>query len=172
MRIRPLFTALLSLTALAIALPLRAQDQQPATAPAATSDTSSAPSQPATKKVWTNDDLGSNPAAGPATKPTKEPKSKPAKTKPVAGKNANYYRTQINRLNTQVAGIDKQIASYQAALNGEPPPNQGVQEYHMHRGDWQAEIQKLSQQKQDLVGKINALEDEARHAGIEENQLH
>ncbi len=172
MRIRHLSTILLPLVGLFFALPTRAQGQQPSPAPAATSDTSGTSSQPTSKKVWTNDDFGSNPAAAPATKPTKEPKPKAAKTNPVSGKNANWYRAQILKMNGQIAGIDHQVASYQAALNGEPPPNQGVQEYHMHRGDWQAEIQKLTQQKQDLLAKISALEDEARHNGVEENQLH
>ncbi|MFZ0969833.1 MAG: hypothetical protein WCC76_15265 [Candidatus Acidiferrales bacterium] len=172
MRIRLIFTTSLSFAILAFAPPSRAQDQQPAPAPAATSETSSAPSQLATKKVWTNDDFNGHAAPAPAPNAGKAPKTKPVKTKPVAGKNANWYRTQIGKLNNQVGGIDQQIASYQAALNGETPPNKGVQEYRMRRADWQAEIQKLGQQKQDLLGKISALEDEARHNGVEQNQLH
>jgi uncharacterized protein YukE len=169
MRIRPLLTILLSLTSLTIAAPSRAQNQQPAPLPAATSENSGQPTQPATKKVWTNDDFDSHAAT--AAKPAVAPKPKPAKSKPASGKNAGWYRTQISKLNNQVADIDQQIASYQAALNGEPPPNQGVQEYHMRRADWQAEIQKLNKQKQDLLDRISALEDEARHNGIEDGQL-
>jgi uncharacterized protein YukE len=169
MRIRPLLTILLSLTSLTIAAPSRAQNQQPAPSPAATSENSGQPTQPATKKVWTNDDFDSHAAT--AAKPAVAPKPKPAKSKPASGKNAGWYRTQISKLNNQVADIDQQIASYQAALNGEPPPNQGVQEYHMRRADWQAEIQKLNKQKQDLLDRISALEDEARHNGIEDGQL-
>jgi uncharacterized protein YukE len=170
MRIRPLLTILLSLTSLTIAAPSRAQNQQPAPSPAATSENSGQPTQPATKKVWTNDDFDSHAAT--AAKPAVAPKPKPAKSKPASGKNAGWYRTQISKLNNQVADIDQQIASYQAALNGEPPPNQGVQEYHMRRADWQAEIQRLNKQKQDLLDRISALEDEARHNGIEVGQLH
>ena len=169
MRIRPLLTILLSLTSLTIAAPSRAQNQQPAPLHAATSENSGQPTQPATKKVWTNDDFDSHAAT--AAKPAVAPKPKPAKSKPASGKNAGWYRTQISKLNNQVADIDQQIASYQAALNGEPPPNQGVQEYHMRRADWQAEIQKLNKQKQDLLDRISALEDEARHNGIEDGQL-
>jgi len=169
MRIRPLLTILLSLTSLTIAAPSRAQNQQPAPSPATTSENSGQPTQPATKKVWTNDDFDSHAAT--AAKPAVAPKPKPAKSKPASGKNAGWYRTQISKLNNQVADIDQQIASYQAALNGEPPPNQGVQEYHMRRADWQAEIQKLNKQKQDLLDRISALEDEARHNGIEDGQL-
>jgi hypothetical protein len=172
MRIRPLFTILLSLTGVAIALPARAQNQQPAPVAAPTSETSGAPSPTASKKVWTNDDFDSHAAAAPAPIPGMTPKPKPPKSKPVSGRNAGWYRTQISKLNGQIAVIDQQVASYQAALNGEPPPNQGVQEYHMRRADWQAEIQKLNKQKQDLLDKISALEDEARHNGIEDGQLH
>jgi hypothetical protein len=42
----------------------------------------------------------------------------------------------------------------------------------MRRADWQAEIQRLNKQKQDLLDRISALEDEARHNGIEVGQLH
>jgi len=170
MRIQPIFTMLLSLAGLALAAPSWAQNQQPAQAPAATSDTSGVPNQPAAKKVWTNDDF--DPHAAGAPKPAMAAKPKPAKTKPAAGKNANFYQTQIASLNKQIAGIDQQIASYQAALNGEAQPNPGLQEFHLRRGDWQGEIQKLTQQKQDLLGKVSALEDEARHNGIEPGQLH
>jgi uncharacterized protein YukE len=170
MRIRPLLTILLSLTGVAIALPSRAQNQQPAPVPAATSENSVEPSQTASKKVWTNDDFDSHPPT--AAKPAVAPKPKPAKSKPASGKNASWYRSQISKLNGQIADVDQQIASYQAALNGEPAPNQGVQEYHMRRADWQAEIQKLNKQKQDLLDKISALEDEARHNGIDDGQLH
>ena len=172
MRVRPLLTILLSLTSLTIAAPSRAQNQQPAPSPAATSENSGQPTQPATKKVWTNDDFDSHAASARAPNPGMMPKPKPAKSKPVSGKNAGWYRTQISKLNGQIAVIDQQVASYQAALNGEPAPNQGVQEYHMRRADWQAEIQKLTQQKQDLLGKVSALEDEARHNGIDDGQLH
>jgi uncharacterized protein YukE len=170
MRIRPLLTILLSLTGVDIALPSRAQNQQPAPVPAATSENSVEPSQTASKKVWTNDDFDSHPPT--AAKPAVAPKPKPAKSKPASGKNASWYRSQISKLNGQIADVDQQIASYQAALNGEPAPNQGVQEYHMRRADWQAEIQKLNKQKQDLLDKISALEDEARHNGIDDGQLH
>ncbi|HEY4740471.1 MAG TPA: hypothetical protein VIH76_07755 [Candidatus Acidoferrales bacterium] len=172
MRIRPLFTILLYVAALSFAFPSHAQNQQPAPLPAATSEAPAAPTQPATKKVWTNDDFDSHAAPAPASNPSRVTKSKPAKPKPSGGKNAGWYRTQISKLNDQVAVIDQQIASYQAALNGEPPPNQGVQEYHMRRADWQTEIQKLTKQKHDLLDKISALEDEARHNGIEDGQLH
>ena len=172
MRIRPLFTILLSLAPLSIAVPSHAQNQQPAPAPAATNETPGTSNQPDAKKVWTNDDFGSHPAPAPASNSSRATKPKPPKPKPSGGKNAAWYRTQISKLNDQIAVIDKQIASYQAALNGEPPPNQGVQEYHMRRADWQTEIQKLNKQKQDLLDKISALEDEARHNGIEDGQLH
>jgi len=178
MRVRPLLTILLSVLVFAIALPSRAQNQQPTSAPnsaqppapTATIEASGAQSQPASKKVWTNDDFDSH-AAATAPKPAMAPKPKPAKSKTAAGKNASWYRTQISKLNNQIAVIDQQVASYQAALNGESPPNQGVQEYHMRRADWQAEIQKLNKQKQDLLDRISALEDEARHNGIEDGQL-
>ena len=90
----------------------------------------------------------------------------------MGGHPASWYRNQINTAKNQIAGIDQKIASYQAALNGEMQPNQGVQEYHMRRGDWQTEIQTLTKQKKDLLAKIDSLEEEAKHSGIAPEVLH
>jgi hypothetical protein len=181
-----LMMALSALLGSALAVPARAQSQQSssapapaaapssnstapstsASAPASIPDTPDAPAKPAPKKVWTNDDFGPN-AANSAKKP------KPAKpeAKPVKGKNAASYRAQIQKLNSQIADLDKQIATYQAALNGEPSANAALQQYHMRAADWRAEIEKLTQQKQDLYAKITAVEDQARHDGIEPGEL-
>jgi hypothetical protein len=180
MRIHPLLITLATFAGLAIAVPSRAQNPQPAPAPAPAAtpaatpanDATSAPDQLAAKKVWTNDDFGSNGAAAPGA--ASSAKAKPARpgVKPAQGKNAGWYHSQIAKMNAQVADIDAKIASYQAALNGEPLPAQGQQQYHMRAADWHAEIQKLTLQKQDLNTKISALEDEARHSGIDPSKLH
>jgi hypothetical protein len=162
-------TVLLSFSCLMLAVPSRAQNQQPAPAPA--TSVSSAPSnQSAPKKIWTNDDF--SPHAAPAPVTAKATKPKPVQTKPAGGHPASWYRSQINTANNQIAGIDQKIATYQAALNGEAQPSQGVQEYHMRRADWQSEIQTLTKQKKDLLAKIDSLEEEAKHNGIDPEQLH
>jgi len=164
MRIR---LALMALAALSFSAPAQAQDPQ--TVPQ--SDNSGAPVQPSTKKVWTNDNLVPNPDT--ALAPASSTKTRPAKPGPRSpeGKNVGWYRGQISKLNSQIAGIDKKVATYQAALKGEAQPSAGVQPYQMRAADWHSEIQRLTREKQDLQGKIGALEDEARRNGIEPGQL-
>jgi len=172
MRYRPLFMTLLFLGASAPAAPARAQNQsqQPVPPNASANDAASATDQQAPKKVWTNDDFDAhdaNPSSGAGAKP------KSVRTKPVPQNSAraNWYRNQISKLNAQIPEIDQKIASYQSALNGNPQPAQGLEEYHLRRADWLAEIQKLTKQKQDLLAKIAALEDQASKEGIAPGQL-
>ena len=157
----------MALAALSFAAPILAQDPQ--TVPQG--DNSGAPVQPSTKKVWTNDNLVPNPDTAPA--PASSAKTKPTKPglRPPEGKNAGWYRGQISKLNSQIAGIDKKIATYQAALKGETQRSAGVQPYQMRAADWHSEIQRLTQEKRALQAKIGALEDEARRNGIEPGQL-
>ncbi|HXW17471.1 MAG TPA: hypothetical protein VEJ39_04170 [Candidatus Acidoferrales bacterium] len=184
-----LVTTLWALLGLTLAVSTGAQSQQPsnapapapaaapspnsatpstsAAAPASESDTPNAPGKPAPKKVWTNDDFGAHAANSASKKP------KPAKpeAKPAKGKSGAYYRSQIQKLNSQIADLDTKIATYRAALNGEAQANAALQQYHMRAADWPAEIANLTQQKQDLLAKITAIEDQARHDGIEPGEL-
>ena len=136
---------------------------------AAATDTSNASDKSDGKKVWTNDDFGPNAPPKPALK-SKQPK---AAAKPVnkQGKGAAWYRTQIKNLNAQIPPIDKQIATYHAALNGDAQPDASLEVSHHRAADWNTEIARLTQQKQSLLAQIDALQDQARHEGIEPGDL-
>ncbi|MFZ0634184.1 MAG: hypothetical protein WA755_12155 [Candidatus Acidiferrales bacterium] len=173
MNFRPLSATVLLLSALLLAPRSPAQEQSPAPPPApATANNSPAPANPApAKKVWTNDDISSN--AGASSNSNGASKSSQAKLKngTAKGKDAAWYRTQFDKLNGQVADIDGKIADYQSALNGNPTAALGVQPNQMRRADWQGEIDTLQKQRRDLVAKISALQDQARHDGVEPGQL-
>ena len=180
-----LMTAFWALLGSTLAVSAQAQSPQPSNAPAAApspnsatpstsaaapaseSDTPNPPGKPAPKKVWTNDDFG----AHAANSASKKPKPANPEAKPAKGKSGAYYRSQIQKLNSQIADLDTKIATYRAALNGEAQANAALQQYHMRAADWPAEIANLTQQKQDLQAKITAIEDQARHDGIEPGEL-
>src|SRR5277367_894163 len=130
--------------------------------------TAATPPEPAAKRVWTNDDLSDLSAgsevlnhAGPAVKP-------PATTaKPSApkSKDTKSYNDQIAKLQAQLPPLDSQISQLQEALAGKPVDTTrtwgGVRP-----DDWSLQLARLQQKRDDVVGKIAALKDQARHGGI------
>ena len=166
-----------------------AQPTSSATAQSATptpnpSSTGSAPTTPGgasaaqtapPKRVWTNDDMAgvhrdnSIPNASASN-------GKPAKTgeKPAAGAkkdpNAKRYQDQITALRAKLPGLDEKISQLQAVLNGDT-----VQTTRTYGGnkidDWHVELADLQKQREGIETKISALQDEARHNGVPENQI-
>lgn len=137
-------------------------------------NTSSASVLPVPNRVWTNDDLPDL-RAGTGVSNHAAPLAKSSKTaaKPATipkGKDANWYHGQIAKLQAQLPPIESQISNYQAALAGKP-----VDETRMYGwtrpADWSVQLAKLQQKHDDIVGKIAALEDEARHNSIPANSL-
>jgi hypothetical protein len=138
-----------------------------ATAPAASS-------QAPDKKVWTNEDMTDlrdhsaiSTVGNAAPKPAK-PGDKPS---PVSkSKNAAWYRDQIDKLQAKIPPIDDKIHDLQAALSGEQ-----VTETRQYGGakpdDWHDQLDRLQKQRDDIVAKISALIDEARHNGVPANAL-
>jgi hypothetical protein len=101
--------------------------------------------------------------------------SKPAKPgdKPSAaskGKDAKWYRDQIDKLQAKIPPLDDRIRELQAALSGEQ-----VTETRQYGGarpdDWHDQLDRLQKQRDDIVAKISALIDEARHNGVPANAL-
>jgi hypothetical protein len=125
------------------------------------------------KKVWTNDNLG-----GPHSQPTDTPGSTqqnsnsgsaaPAKAK--SKKDAKWYHDQIARLQAQIPPLDKTIAELQAALDGKTL-NEPLHYGGNRIGDWKEQLLQLQTKRQDTLDRIAALQDEARHNGIEPNAL-
>lgn len=139
----------------------------PAPAPSA----QQVPSTQPTAKVWTNDDLSSlhgdeSVSSATAKKPKSAKSAQPAKKNPPA----NPYQAQIAKLQAQLPPINAQIADLQAALSGQsvdtPRKYVGVRP-----DDWQAQLVDLQKKRADIQSQIDALEDQARHAGIPTNTL-
>jgi peptidoglycan hydrolase CwlO-like protein len=146
-----------------------AQAQDPAP-----SGTSPAPAQPA-KKVWTNDDVSDLHAnsvistlGNSSAKPAKTAATRPAPNS--KNKDATWYRNQITKLQEQLPPIDQKISDLQTVINGGQ-----VNEVRHYGGnkidDWHDELARLQTQREGIVAKISALQDEARHNGVSPNEL-
>jgi len=129
---------------------------------------------PATKRVWTNDDMGDlhrnstiSTFVAPAAKPAQS-SEKPAS--PAKNANAKRYQDQIAAQRAKLPVIDDKITQLKAVLSGDT-----VQETRVYGGghidDWHEELVHLQKQRDDIEAKISALQDEARHNGVPENQI-
>jgi hypothetical protein len=154
----------------------RAQDAAPppnsAVSPAPDS-ASPSPAPAPVKRVWTNDDVGDLrgrsiiSTVGPATtkQPTAATKQNVANTETIRS-----YRDRILNLQKQLPNLDSKIAELQSTLNGNTVNST------RHVGgtvidDWHVQLAKAQQQRDDLTAKISALQDQARHSGVPENQI-
>jgi uncharacterized protein YukE len=152
----------------------QASGSDPQLAPSLPSATTVAPdSATPSKRVWTNDDVkdlrrdSAISTVGPAKArpqkavPTNLPVANPATIK--------SYHDRIVALQDKLPPIDSQIADLQGVLNGQTVNST------RHTGakidDWHDELTRLQQQKSDLETKISAMQDEARHKGVPENQI-
>jgi hypothetical protein len=153
---------------------IRAQSA-PAPAPAPTSGSAQSQPQPQApqKKVWTNENLGgsySQPGDSSAAAQAGSNAGSPATARPKSKKDAKWYHDQIARLQAQIPPLDKTIAELQAALEGKTL-NEPLHYGGNRIGDWKEQLQQLQTKRQDTLDKIAALENEARHNGIEPNAL-
>jgi hypothetical protein len=147
----------------------------PVPASAQTSGSTQSQPQPQTpqKKVWTNDNLGgshSQPNNASASAQQNSNSSSTTPAKPKSKKEAKWYHDQIAKLQAQIPPLDKTIAELQAALDGKTL-NEPLHYGGNRIGDWKEQLQQLQTKRQDTLDKIAALEDEARHNGIEPNAL-
>jgi hypothetical protein len=165
------------------ATPAQANSGSQASAPASDSQAaqSAAPAGTETastttpKKVWTNEDVGDLRGRSPIS--TVGP-SRPKSQKPVAqSKQAvaspdtiRSYHDRIAALQAKLPPIDSQISDLQGALNGQTM-NSTRHATGAKIDDWHDELTRLQAQRSDLETKIGALQDEARHKGVPENQI-
>lgn len=186
----------LALLTLALCATAQAQSSAPATSAQASSATpatpnpspaanSSAPAPAATaapaapaKKVWTNEDMGDlRSGSSISTFQNKGVNQAKAPRKPApSGKNgnANWYRAQITKLQAQIPPLDAKIAQLQSAIAGHSvnDPKTSSRPYGgVKPGDWQMQVNQYQQDREALLAKISALQDEARHAGVAENDI-
>jgi hypothetical protein len=124
------------------------------------------------KKVWTNEDMGaihSNSAISTFSGSAKAANAKPAPAKP-SSKNAKQYQDQIAKLQAKLPPLDQQISVLQAGLNGAT-----VNETRHYGGvkldDWRDQLARLQKQREDVAAQISALQDQARHDGVPDNQI-
>jgi hypothetical protein len=149
----------------------RAQNDLSAPAPSSTQSPSSATAtQPADKKVWTNDDGRFHSPPSPSANASTKPAGAANKPKPNNnGKNAGY-RAQITKLQGQIPPLDDKIAQLQAALNGQT--TNAPRTYGWSKpDDWHDALARYQKQREDIEAKISALEDEARHNGVPESEI-
>jgi hypothetical protein len=152
---------------------------------AAQSQDRSAPARPATsqdstppaetkkpKKVWTNENLsGANGAVSVVGDP--KSKSKPASSKPANAQYLASVQKQLDKLQGEIADIDKQLVDLKNFREGEPSTSaSGIKlNKSYEREPIEVQMRALQGKKKDLESKIDALLDEARKKGVESSEL-
>lgn len=94
-------------------------------------------------------------------------KTAPAKPN---SKSAQQYQNQIARLQAKLPPLDEQISELQAGLNGDTV-NSTRHYSGVKLDDWRDQLARLQKQREDIVTQISALQDEARHNGVPDNQI-
>jgi hypothetical protein len=129
----------------------------------------------APKKVWTNEDVGDLRGRSPISTvgPSHAKPQKPvaqSKQAVASPDTIRSYHDRIAALQAKLPPIDSQISDLQGALNGQTM-NSTRHATGAKIDDWHDELTRLQQQKSDLQDKIAAMQDEARHKGVPENQI-
>lgn len=157
-----------------VAFPALAQSQDSTTPPPkSTSQDSTAPAE--TKKptkVWTNEDISHT---GGAISVVGDPKIKPKPTtsKPANAQYVASVRQQLEKLQGQIADIEKQLIDLKNFNSGEPSTTaSGVQlNKSYQREPIEVQMRALQDKKKELESKLDALLDEARKKGVDSSQL-
>jgi len=144
--------------------------------PAAQSQDRGAPAPPAEtkkpRKVWTNENLsGANGAVSVVGDLKNKPK--PASSKPANAQYVASVRKQLDKLQGEIADIERQLLDLKNFSEGEPSTSaSGVKlNKSYEREPIEVQMRALQDKKKDLVSKIDALLDEARKKGIESSEL-
>jgi hypothetical protein len=144
-----------------------------ASGPPAPSHDSAAPAETKKpKKVWTNDDVShSNGTVSVVGDPKNKPK--PASSKPENAQYVASVRKQLDKLQEQIADIDKQLVDLKNFSEGEPSTSaSGIKlNKGYEREPIEVQMRALQDKKKVLDSKIDALLDEARKKGVESSQL-
>jgi hypothetical protein len=145
----------------------------PSSTPAAPGGAPNAVQSAPAKRVWTNDDMGSV-HRDPSIPEASGSKARPVKTspKPATGakQDSKRYQDQIAALRAKLPPLDDKISQLQGVLNGDTV--QSTRTYLGNRiDDWHVELVDLQKRRDDIETKIGALQDEARHNGVPENQI-
>lgn len=165
------FATILALFA-AVSGAAQSQDSGTPAPPAPPQDSSPPAETKKPKKVWTNDDVPRSNGAVSVVGDLKN-KPKPTSSKPANAQYVASVRRELERMQGQVADIDKQLLDLKNFSEGEPSTSGGGMKLHKSYSTEpiEAQMRALRDKKKDLESKIDALFDEARKKGIESNQL-
>src|SRR6266851_2777616 len=165
------FAMILTLFA-AFSAAAQSQDSS-APAPPATSQDSTPPAETKKpKKVWTNENLsGANGAVSVVGDPKRKPK--PASSKPANAQYLASVQKQLDKMQGEIADIDKQLVDLKNFREGEPSTSaSGIKlNKSYEREPIEVQMRALQGKKKDLESKIDALLDEARKKGVDSSQL-
>jgi chaperonin cofactor prefoldin len=165
------FAVILALSA-AVSAVAQSQDSSAPAPPAPTQDSQTSTETRKPKKVWTNDDLsGAKGAVSVVGNPKNKPKTSPSK--PANDQYVASVRKQLDKLQGQIADIDKQLVDLKNFSEGEPSTSaSGLKLNKNHdREPIEVQMRALQDQKKDLQSKVDALLDEARKKGVESSRL-
>jgi len=144
-----------------------APSASPASQPSGTSST--APSPPKPKKVWTNEDVKS---AGTVSVVGDQRNQKYTMTKHPDAAAVQKYKNNLQKLENQLADVNKQLRALQAFADGKPVGEGGENmEHGFNRVPVSQQTQKLLARKKQLEQQIDDLYDSARKSGIESGEL-
>jgi hypothetical protein len=165
------FATILSLFAV-VSLAAQPQDSNAPAPPAPSQDSATPVETKKPKKVWTNENLS---GASGTVSVVGDPKNKPKPTssKPVDARYVASVRKQLDKLQGQVADIDKQLVDLKNFSEGEPSTSASGMKLRKSYSSEPIEVQMraLRNKKRDLESKIDVLLDEARKKGVESSQL-
>jgi hypothetical protein len=138
-----------------------------------TATTANSPAAPATtekpKKVWTNDDVKTAGSVSVIGDPRNQ---KYTMTKAADPATIAKYKNDLQKLQTQLNGVNKKLLEYQDFASGKTPTEGGDDLDHgYNRTPVDQQIAKLQNKKKQLEDQIDALYDSARKQGIESGQL-
>jgi hypothetical protein len=165
------FAVILTLSA-AVSAVAQSQDSSSPARPASTQDSQTPAETKKPKRVWTNDDFsGAKGAVSVVGDPRNKPE--PSPSKPANDQYVASVRKQLDKLQGQIAEIDKQLVDLKNFSEGEPSTSaSGLKLNKSHdREPIEVQMRALQDQKKDLESKVDALLDEARKKGVESSQL-
>jgi hypothetical protein len=134
-----------------------------------------AATQPAAKKVWTNDDvtgLREDSVISSFTEPNAKPAKSAANPAPKEH-DAKWYQNQLTKLRAQIPTIDAHISELQAAIDGKPTGDgkESTRPYGVRADQWPAELDRLQKRRDRIQAEITALKDQARRDSVPANAL-
>jgi len=170
----PLVCPLLALALLAF--PTRAQDSQ-SSPPPQSAPNSSTTRKP--KKVWTNDNLSDatgviSIVGNPPPPPAKNAANKKSAAQPsVDDRQLAVLREQLQKLEAQLAIVDKQLADLKDFNRGEQKGTGDLRQntWNYNSSSIDEQIRNLEARRNQIQAAIDAFLDDARKKGIEPGQL-